>query len=81
MLGPDGAEPHVYVVKPTGLYEDDPNVTDKKFPGNPTRPYRTSAPLVVVEELADWTRQTPDALEIWRDRLTKIRDNQAEIIN
>jgi rifampin ADP-ribosylating transferase len=81
MLGPDGAEPHVYVVRPTGEYEDDPNVTDKKFPGNPTRSYRTSAPLEVVEEVAEWTRQTPEALEVWRERLTKMRDNQAEIIN
>jgi hypothetical protein len=81
MLGSDGAEPHVYVVKPTGQYDDDPNVTDKKFPGNPTRSYRTSAPLVVLEEITDWTRQTPEALEVWRERLTKMRDNNAEIIN
>ena len=61
MLGPDGAEPHVYVVEPTGSFEDNPNVTDKKFPGNPTRSYRTRAPLVVVEEVTDWTRLTPEA--------------------
>src|SRR5690554_2040824 len=81
MLGPDGAEPHVYVVRPTGEYEDDPNVTDKKFPGNPTRSYRTSEPLVIVEEIIEWTRQTPEALEVWRERLVKMRDSQAEIIN
>ena len=81
MLGPNGAEPHVYLVEPTGQYEDDPNVTDKKFPGNPTRSYRTRAPLLVVEEVVGWTRQTPEALEAWRERLTKMLDDSAEIIN
>ena len=81
MLGAEDAEPHVYIVEPIGPYEDDPNVTDKKFPGNPTRSYRTAAPLVVVEELSDWTRQTPEALEAWRERLTRMLADQAEIIN
>ncbi len=64
--------PHVYVVEPTGPFEDDPNVTDKKFPGNPTRSYRSAEPLRVVAELADWTRLTPEALQAWRDRLKVI---------
>lgn len=81
MLGPDDAEPHVYVVEPTGPYEDDPNVTDKKFPGNPTRSYRTSEPLVVIEEVTDWTRLTPEALADWADRLAVLLENRAEIIN
>jgi len=77
----DGA-PRVYVVEPTGPYEDDPNVTDKKFPGNPTRSYRSSAPLKVVGEVADWTRQTPEALNAWRERLAALRaDERGEIIN
>ena len=54
--------PHVYEVEPTGPYENDPNVTDKKFPGNPTRSYRTAAPLRVVREITDWTRLTPETL-------------------
>lgn len=81
MLGPDDAEPHVYLVEPTGDYENDPNVTDKKFPGNPTRSYRTSAPLVIVEELTDWTRLTPEALETWRENLARLAESRAEIIN
>jgi rifampin ADP-ribosylating transferase len=81
LLGPDGSEPHVYVVAPTGPFEDDPNVTDKKFPGNPTRSYRTADPLVVVEEVFDWTRLTPGALEAWRGRLIALRESNAEIIN
>lgn len=77
----DGA-PHVYRVQPTGAFEDDPNVTDKKFPGNPTRSYRSSAPLKVVGEVADWTRQAPDVLQTWRERLATLRDDErGEIIN
>ncbi|MFE6886876.1 NAD(+)--rifampin ADP-ribosyltransferase [Streptomyces sp. NPDC057694] len=77
----DGA-PRVYVVEPTGEFENDPNVTDKKFPGNPTRSYRSREPLRVVGEVTDWTRQTPEALQMWRDRLAAIRvDSRAEIIN
>ncbi|MFJ4209423.1 NAD(+)--rifampin ADP-ribosyltransferase [Paenarthrobacter sp. NPDC089675] len=74
--------PHVYLVEPTGPFENDPNVTDKKFPGNPTRSYRSSSPLRVVEEVTDWTRLTPEALQMWRERLAAIRaDERAEIIN
>ena len=81
-LAPGDGAPRVYVVEPTGGFEDDPNVTDKKFPGNPTRSYRSSAPLKVVGEITDWTRQNPEALEAWRDRLAAIRaDERAEIIN
>lgn len=75
-------EPRVYVVEPTGAFEDDPNVTDKKFPGNPTRSYRSSAPLRIVGEVVDWTRLSPEALRTWRDRLAAIRaDERGEIIN
>ena len=74
--------PRVYVVEPTGTFEDDPNVTDKKFPGNPTRSYRSREPLRIVGEVTDWTRLTPAALQAWRDRLAAIRaDERAEIIN
>ncbi|NUU20144.1 MAG: NAD(+)--rifampin ADP-ribosyltransferase [Streptomycetaceae bacterium] len=77
----DGA-PRVYLVAPTGEFENDPNVTDKKFPGNPTRSYRSTAPLRIVGEVTDWTRLTPEALQMWRDRLAAIRlDDRAEIIN
>jgi rifampin ADP-ribosylating transferase len=76
-----GGQPHVYQVVPTGEYENDPNVTDKKFPGNPTRSYRSSEPLTVIREVTDWTRLTPDALESWRQRLADLVDSGAEIIN
>ncbi|MGX9670836.1 NAD(+)--rifampin ADP-ribosyltransferase [Mycobacterium sp. HM-7] len=77
----DGA-PRVYEVEPTGEFENDPNVTDKKFPGNPTRSYRSTAPLQVVREVTDWTRLTPEALQMWRDRLAAIHaDQRGAIIN
>jgi len=73
----DGPE-HVYIVEPTGSFENDPNVTDKKFPGNPTRSYRTQAPLKIVGEVTDWERQTPEELQRWREKLANIK---GDIIN
>ena len=77
-----GSIPHVYAVEPTGPFENDPNVTDKKFPGNPTRSYRSRAPLRVIGEITQWTRLTPEALQAWRERLAVLlSDERAEIIN
>jgi tetratricopeptide (TPR) repeat protein len=73
----DGRE-HVYIVEPTGSFENDPNVTDKKFPGNPTRSYRTLAPLKIVGEVTDYVRQTPEELQKWREKLANIK---GDIIN
>ncbi len=56
----------IYVVEPTGDYEDDPNVTDKKFPGNPTRSYRSREPLRVVDEITGWTGHAPEAVAAMR---------------
>ncbi|MFF2371989.1 NAD(+)--rifampin ADP-ribosyltransferase [Agromyces sp. NPDC058110] len=81
-LAAGDGEPRVYEVEPTGPFENDPNVTDKKFPGNPTRSYRSAAPLRVVGEVVDWTRLTSEALQTWRDRLAELRaDERGEIIN
>ncbi|WP_243076523.1 NAD(+)--rifampin ADP-ribosyltransferase [Microbacterium sp. SS28] len=80
LVSGDG-EPHVYAVEPTGDFENDPNVTDKKFPGNPTRSYRSSEPLRVLGEVTDWTRLTPEALQAWRERLAVLHAERAEIIN
>ena len=73
----DGPE-RVYIVEPTGSFENDPNVTDKKFPGNPTRSYRTEAPLKIVGEVTDWVRQTPEQLRQWRE---KLANSSGKIIN
>lgn len=68
----------VYIVEPVGAFENDPNVTDKKFPGNPTRSYRSAAPLKIIGELHDWERITPEELKQWRERLAK---SEGKIIN
>jgi rifampin ADP-ribosylating transferase len=80
-LAPGDAQPRVYLVEPTGPFEDDPNVTDKKFPGNPTRSYRSRDPLRVVAEVADWKRLAPDELQAWRERIAAINAERGEIIN
>jgi rifampin ADP-ribosylating transferase len=81
-LAAGAGAPRVYLVEPTGSFENDPNVTDKKFPGNPTRSYRSREPLRVIGEVTDWTRLTPEALRAWRDRLAALRDDErGEIIN
>jgi hypothetical protein len=76
----DGPE-RVYIVEPTGSFENDPNVTDKKFPGNPTRSYRSGSPLKIVGEVTDWVRQTPEEIQKWRERLAVMEESKAEIIN
>ncbi|WP_410478477.1 NAD(+)--rifampin ADP-ribosyltransferase [Pedobacter frigoris] len=73
----DGPE-RVYIVEPTGTFENDPNVTDKKFPGNPTRSYRSQLPLKITGEVTDWERMPPAELQKWRE---KLANNKGEIIN
>ena len=73
----DGRE-RVYIVEPTGTFENDPNVTNKKFPGNPTRSYRTQAPLKIVGEATEWVKQTPGELRQWREKLANAK---GDIIN
>ncbi|MCL5028453.1 MAG: NAD(+)--rifampin ADP-ribosyltransferase [Bacteroidetes bacterium] len=73
----DGRE-RVYIVEPIGSFENDPNVTDKKFPGNPTRSYRSQAPLKIVGEVTDWVRQTPEELQKLRE---KLENNKGDIVN
>src|SRR5215204_4094497 len=73
----DGRE-RVYIVEPTGSFENDPNVTDKKFPGNPTRSYRSEAPLKIVGEVTDWVKQTLEDIQKWREKLATVK---GDIIN
>lgn len=68
----------VYIVEPTGIFENDPNVTNQKFPGNPTRSYRSASPLKIIGEAADWKQITPEDLQQWRE---KLASNKGEIIN
>jgi rifampin ADP-ribosylating transferase len=64
---------HVYIVEPTGTFEDDPNLTNKRFPGNPTRSYRTRAPLRIVGEVEDWIGHPPEVLRQMLDHLEELR--------
>ena len=57
----------IYIVEPTGPFMDDPNVTDKKFPGNPTRSYRSRDPLRIVGELLDWAGHSPEEIRAMKD--------------
>lgn len=75
----DGPQ-RIYVVEPTGPIEDDPNLTDQKFPGNPTRSYRSPYPLRIVGELGRWTGHTPDQLKTMRDRLAELDRQGVEAI-
>ena len=77
----DQAE-RIYIVEPTGEIEDDPNVTDKKFPGNPTRSYRTREPVRIVKELRGWTGHSPEKVKMMRESLADLhRRGEAEIID
>ena len=71
---------HVYVVQPLGPFEDDPNVTDKRFPGNPTRSYRTRSPLRVVGELEDWQGHPPEVLQQMLSALAALREQGRDVI-
>jgi len=72
----------IYLVEPTGEFEDDPNVTDKKFPGNPTQSFRSREPLRVVGEIADWVGHAPEKLQAMRDGLAAMQaQGTAEILD
>ena len=71
----------VYVVEPTGPVDDDPNVTDQKFPGNPTRSYRTRSPLRVVGEVTGWQGHSQAMLDQMRENMDKARQQGIEAID
>lgn len=71
----------IYIVEPTGPIEDDPNLTDKKFPGNPTSSYRTRDPLRVTGELTDWEAHPPEVLETMLENLRRLKAEGVEAIN
>ena len=72
----------IYIVEPTGAFEDGPNLTDKKFPGNITASYRSREPLRVVGEVADWVGHGPEQLQAMKDGLARLKaDGADEIID
>ncbi len=73
-------EGRIYLVEPQGPLEDDPNVTDKRLPGNPTRSYRTKEPVRVVGELTDWVGHSADQLQAMRDGLADLERRGLAVI-
>ncbi len=70
----------IYCVEPLGSIEDDPNLTDKKFPGNPTKSYRTQQPLRIVGEVLEWEGHAPEVLQNMRNHLEKLKELGIEAI-
>ena len=73
-------EGRIYLVEPTGAFEDDPNLTDKKFPGNPTKSYRTTSPLRIVSERSDSQGHTPEQLKAMKVHLEHLKQMDIEAI-
>jgi rifampin ADP-ribosylating transferase len=76
----DGRE-RIYIVEPTGPIEDDPNLTDKKFPGNPTQSYRSREPLRVTGEVTEWQGHSPERLKEMKDHLERLKAQGVEAID
>src|SRR5215210_6056317 len=72
----------IYIVEPTGPFEDDPNLTDKKFPGNVTASYRSTEPLRVIGEVEDWTGHSAEQLQAMKDGLARLEaEGKATILD
>jgi rifampin ADP-ribosylating transferase len=80
-LGVGEGPGRIYRVEPTGPFENDPNLTDTKFPGNPTRSYRTREPLRVVDEIQEWQPHPPEVLETMRNHLEELKRRGIEAID
>jgi rifampin ADP-ribosylating transferase len=70
----------IYIVEPTGPFEDDPNLTDKKFPGNPTKSYCTKSPLRIIGEVTDWQGHSPEQLKAMTDNIERLKQLGIEAI-
>jgi len=70
----------IYFVEPLGDFEDDPNLTDKKFPGNPTKSYRSAFPLIVVDELNDWVGHPDAQIQTMLEHLERLKEQGIEAI-
>lgn len=71
----------IYIVQPTGFFENDPNLTDQKYPGNPTRSYRSKQPLLIVGELPEWEGHPEEVLRGMLDNLERLKQLGIEAIN
>jgi len=75
------ARQRIYIVRPTGAFVDDPNLTDKKYPGNPTQSYRSQMPLEVVGEVESWEGHPAEQLQAMKDRIEQLRREGVEAID
>jgi rifampin ADP-ribosylating transferase len=80
-LAAGNSRERIYIVEPTGLIENDPNLTDKKFPGNPTLSYRSRDPLRVIAEVTKWQGHSPEQLQQMKNGLARLKAEGAEIID
>lgn len=71
----------IYIVEPTGPFLDDPNLTDRKFPGNPTKSYRSKQPVRIVGEVKEWQGHSPEALKTMRDHLARLKQLGVEAVD
>lgn len=79
-LARSSAKERIYIVEPLGEFENDPNVTDKRFPGNPTRSYRSKFPLKIVAELGSWERHSDEVINHMLASLKKLSDEGKNVI-
>ncbi len=79
-LATSKAMERIYIVEPTGDFENDPNLTDKRFSGNPTRSYRSKAPLKIIAELGAWERHSEEEINLMLSSLQKLREQGEAII-
>lgn len=71
----------IYLVEPTGAIEDDPDLTDRKFPGNPTKSYRSTESFRIVGEVTSWKGHSPDLVQNMKDALAKLKDQGVDSLN
>lgn len=71
----------IYIVEPTGPFVDDPNLTDKKFPGNPTKSYRSKEPVRVIGEVLEWQGHPPEALQTMKEHLERLKQQGVEAVD
>lgn len=79
-LATSKSKERIYIVEPLGEFENDPNVTDKKFPGNPTRSYRSISPLKIIAELGSWERHSDEQINHMIASINKLREEGKYVI-
>lgn len=79
-LATSDSKERIYIVEPLGAFENDPNLTDKRFPGNPTRSYRSKSPLKIVTELGTWERHSDEEIGNMISAIQKLSDEGKNVI-